>query len=147
MRMLIQRVSEARVEIRGKSVGAIDRGLLGLVGFCPDDGDSDLQWTLRKVSGLRIFPDEQRRMNRSLLDVDGGLLLVPQFTLLASTGRGMRPGFSLAAPPELARDLFARLTAAAGESVRSVQTGVFGADMQVHLINDGPVTFMLDSRQ
>jgi D-tyrosyl-tRNA(Tyr) deacylase len=144
---LIQRVSSAQVDVGGNTVGSISRGLCALV--CAERGDTDRQAEslLGKLVRYRVFGDESGRMNRSLLDVRGGLLLVPQFTLAADTRSGTRPSFTPAAPPDLARELFARMVAMAqagfaGE-LSSVQQGLFGADMQVSLTNDGPVTFWL----
>jgi D-tyrosyl-tRNA(Tyr) deacylase len=147
MRALLQRVREASVTVEGEVTGAIGHGLLVLAGVAADDTPDDRAWIARKIVQLRIFDDAAGVMNRSLLDVDGGLLVVSQFTLFASTRKGNRPSWSAAAPPEVARpmvDAFvAELAAAAG---RPVATGVFGAMMQVALVNDGPVTLWLDSR-
>jgi D-tyrosyl-tRNA(Tyr) deacylase len=143
---LIQRVTQSAVEVQGRTVGAIGAGILALVGVQPDDDESTAGRLLARVLGYRIFPDAQGRMNRSLADTGGGLLLVPQFTLAAETGKGTRPGFSTAAPPERARQLFEALVAQARAAHDPVASGEFGADMQVSLINDGPVTFWLESR-
>lgn len=146
---LLQRVSEARVVVDGAAVGAIGRGLLVLA--CAERGDTDEQARrlVARLLGYRVFPDDAGRMNRSLADLaaddpaQAGLLLVPQFTLAADTRSGTRPGFSPAAAPEEARRLFERLVAIARGEHPTVETGIFGADMKVHLVNDGPVTFWL----
>jgi D-tyrosyl-tRNA(Tyr) deacylase len=147
MRALVQRVREASVSVEGRVTGAIGSGLLVLAGVAADDAAEDRAWMARKIAQMRIFDDAAGVMNRSVLDVNGGLLVVSQFTLFASTKKGNRPSWSGAAPPEAARPLFeafvAELAAVAG---RPVATGVFGAMMQVALVNDGPVTVWLDSR-
>jgi D-tyrosyl-tRNA(Tyr) deacylase len=140
---LLQRVSQARVDIGGQTVGAIEQGLLVLVCAEPDDTEAVGQKLLAKILKLRIFSDEAGKMNRSLQDVGGGLLIVSQFTLAADTRSGNRPGFTGAAPPALGEALYDRLVALAREQHPEVQTGRFGADMQVHLVNDGPVTIPL----
>lgn len=140
---LLQRVSEARVVIAGETVGAIGQGLLVLVCAEPDDTDAVGEKLLAKVLKLRIFGDDQGKMNRSVQDVAGGLLIVSQFTLAADTRSGNRPGFTNAAPPALGEALYDRLVEAARQQHPLVQTGRFGADMQVHLVNDGPVTIPL----
>src|ERR1700729_3965561 len=142
---LLQRVSHAEVTVSGKSVGAIGPGLLVLVGVRPTDDEVSARRLLARVLLYRIFPDGSGKMNLSLTQVGGQLLLVPQFTLAADTAKGLRPGFSTAAPPEQARRLFESLVQAAREQHGSVETGIFGADMQVSLINDGPVTIWLES--
>lgn len=141
---LIQRVTEARVEVAGAVVGAIGPGLLALVAVQPGDGEAQVERMLERLLGYRVFADAQGRMNRSLAETGGGLLLVSQFTLAADTDKGMRPGFSRAAPPELAQALFERLLARARERHPQVETGQFGAHMKVALVNDGPVTFRLE---
>ncbi|GAA5235572.1 D-tyrosyl-tRNA(Tyr) deacylase [Verticiella sediminum] len=140
---LLQRVARASVHVEGEEVGAIGRGILLLVCAEPDDGDAQVDQLFDKVVRLRIFPDDEGRMNRSLRDVDGGLLIVSQFTLAADTRRGTRPGFSRAAPPERARRLYDLLVQRARAQVSPVACGRFGADMQVSLVNDGPVTIPL----
>ncbi len=142
---LIQRVTSAKVVVAGETIGAIGRGILALIGVQKGDTEGDAKRLLERVLGYRIFPDAQDRMNLSLRDIGGDLLLVPQFTLAADTGRGMRPSFSTAAPPEQGQALFARLLELARDSWPRVASGRFGADMQVHLINDGPVTFWLQA--
>lgn len=140
---LIQRVSRASVTVTDRVIGKIGRGLLVFV--CAERGDSESQLDalLAKVLACRVFADGAGRMNLSVVDVDGGLLLVPQFTLAADTRSGARPSFSPAAPPELGQHLFERFAAAARGLRKDVQTGEFGAHMQVELVNDGPVTIWL----
>lgn len=145
MKGLIQRVRGARVEIAGEVVGAIDQGLLALVGVEPQDDQASADRLLHRLLNYRVFGDDQGRMNRSLSDVGGGLLLVSQFTLAADTRSGLRPSFSSAAPPALGEALFDYLLAQARTRHLQVASGRFGADMQVHLINDGPVTFLLET--
>ena len=140
---LLQRVSSASVRVAGQEVGAIGRGLLVLVGVEKHDGEGQAKRLLDRLLGYRVFPDAEGRMNRSLADIAGGLLLVPQFTLAADTDKGTRPSFSSAAAPELGRRCFETLVAMARLRHRAVATGVFGADMAVALVNDGPVTFWL----
>lgn len=142
---LLQRVSCARVEVDGTVVGAIDAGLLVLVGVEKTDDQAAAARLLTRLLGYRVFADAAGRMNRSLADTGGGLLLVPQFTLAADTRSGARPSFSSAAAPEQARALFAHLLTLAGERHAPVAGGVFGAHMQVSLTNDGPVSFWLNS--
>lgn len=145
MKALLQRVSEADVTVEGRVVGAIGRGLLVLVGLEPDDDDARLRRMLERLLNYRVFPDEEGRMNLSLRDTGGGLLLVSQFTLAADTRKGNRPGFSTVAPPEQAAEQFARLVEMARDEHDPVGAGEFGAMMAVRLINDGPVTFLLES--
>lgn len=142
---LIQRVSSASVEVDGATVGAIGAGLLALVGVRPADDAASGARLLERLLSYRVFPDAADRMNRSLRDTGGGLLLVPQFTLAADTRGGTRPGFSTAAPPEQARTLFEQLLAAARAAHPEVASGRFGANMRVALVNEGPVTFWLES--
>lgn len=142
---LIQRVSEARVSIDGEVVGAIDRGVLALIGVRRGDDHAAVERLLERLLSYRLFPDVAGRMNLSLRDVAGGLLLVPQFTLAADTKKGTRAGFSTAAAPEEARHLFARLVDRARAAYAPVSTGVFGSHMLVALVNDGPVTFWLET--
>jgi D-tyrosyl-tRNA(Tyr) deacylase len=142
---LLQRVSEARVSVDGEISGVIGTGLLVLIGVQHDDNEARAGRLLDRVLGYRIFADAQGRMNRSVADIGGGLLLVSQFTLAADTRSGMRPGFSTAAAPEPARALFDHLVEQARQRHSPVATGRFGAHMQVQLINDGPVTFWLEA--
>ncbi len=144
MKLLIQRVSAARVEIAGEVAGSIDQGLLALVGIEPQDDQASLSRALHKLLNYRVFSDDAGKMNLSLKEVGGGLLLVSQFTLAADTRSGMRPSFSSAAPPAQGAALFDDLVALARAQHPRVATGRFGADMQVHLVNDGPVTFLLE---
>lgn len=143
---LLQRVSQASVSVDGRPVAAIGPGLLVLVGVRPSDGEAQADRLLERLLGYRVFGDEQGRMNRSLREHGGGLLLVPQFTLAADTQKGTRAGFSTAAEPGRARELFVYLVAQAHRTWPQVGSGEFGADMQVSLVNDGPVTFWLEAR-
>jgi D-tyrosyl-tRNA(Tyr) deacylase len=142
---LIQRVRQAHVEVDGMTVGAIDAGLLAFIAVQPGDGEAETGRLLERLLGYRIFADDEGRMNRSLAETGGGLLLVSQFTLAADTKKGMRPGFSTAAPEEAER-WFARLVELARTRHSRVEIGRFGAHMNVHLVNDGPVTFWLETR-
>lgn len=145
MKGLLQRVTGARVEVAGEVVGAIDQGLLVLVAVEPGDTQANAAKLLNKLLNYRVFSDAEGKMNRSLADIGGGLLLVSQFTLAADTQNGLRPSFSTAAPPALALALFDHLLTEARRLHPRVESGRFGADMQVHLVNDGPVTFMLQT--
>ncbi|QJP07319.1 D-aminoacyl-tRNA deacylase [Pseudomonas multiresinivorans] len=145
MKGLIQRVRGARVEVDGEIVGAIDHGLLALVGVEPLDDEDSVNRLLHKLLNYRVFGDDEGKMNLSLSDVGGGLLLVSQFTLAADTRKGLRPSFSSAAPPARGAALFDLLVEQARERHPLVATGRFGANMQVHLVNDGPVTFLLEA--
>ena len=145
MKALLQRVRAARVEVDGEVVGAIDQGLLVLIGVEPQDSEASADKLLHKLLNYRVFGDADGKMNLSLSDVAGGLLLVSQFTLAADTRSGLRPSFSSAAPPAQGAALFDYLLARTAERHPQVASGRFGADMQVHLINDGPVTFLLES--
>ena len=142
---LLQRVNEARVVVAGETVAAIDRGLLVLVGIEKRDTEAAAKRLLERLLGYRVFPDEDGRMNRSVADENGGLLLVPQFTLAADTRKGTRASFTPAAPPGEGRRLFEHLCALTRDAWPKSGFGQFGADMKVHLINDGPVTFRLTS--
>lgn len=142
---LLQRVSSAQVSVDGKTVGSIGPGLLVLVGVRPKDDEVSARRLLVRLLQYRIFPDGDGKMNLSLAQTNGQLLLVPQFTLAADTAKGLRPGFSTAAPPEQGRRLFDSLVQSARELRGQVETGVFGAHMQVSLTNDGPVTIWLES--
>ncbi|EEG09130.1 D-aminoacyl-tRNA deacylase [Pseudogulbenkiania ferrooxidans] len=148
MRVLVQRVSKAEVRVDGAVSGAIGPGLLLLVGVEEVDEQSDIDWLVRKIAQLRIFNDEAGVMNRSVLDVQGEVLAVSQFTLFASTRKGNRPSYSRAARGDISAPMFERFVATLAETLgKPVATGVFGADMNVGLVNDGPVTIWLDSRQ
>ena len=142
---LLQRVAEASVSVEGAVVGRINRGLLVLVGVQPADDVRIADRLLERILGYRVFPDAEGRMNLSLRDIGGGLLLVPQFTLAADTHKGTRASFTSAAPPGQGERLFAYLADRAREHHPDVAAGIFGADMQVALINDGPVTFWLEA--
>ena len=146
MLALIQRVSSAHVEVDGATVGRIGPGLLARVAVQPADGEVQAQRMTERLLGYRVFADADGRMNRSLADSAGGLLLVPQFTLAADTAKGMRPSFTSAAAPEHGRRWFERLVEIAKNVHRPVEIGRFGAHMHVHLVNDGPVTFWLEAR-
>lgn len=146
MLAVVQRVRQARVEVDGAVIGAIGTGLLVLVCAEPSDDEARADKLVDKLLKLRIFSDEQGRMNRSVQDVQGGLLLVSQFTLAADTSGGNRPSFTGAAPAEQGRRLYERVIATAQERHPDVATGEFGADMQVHLVNDGPVTIPITLR-
>ncbi len=143
---LIQRVLAARVEVEGRTIGAIEQGVLALIGVRRDDTPAAADRLLERIVTYRIFADDAGRMNRSLAEIRGGLLLVPQFTLAADTRQGTRPGFSTAAPPEAARSLFDYLVTQARTRHAPVAAGEFGAHMRVALVNDGPVTFWLETR-
>jgi D-tyrosyl-tRNA(Tyr) deacylase len=143
---LIQRVNEAEVRVGSERLGAIGRGVLALIGVQRGDSAEAGARLLERILSYRVFPDAVGRMNLSLREVGGGLLLVPQFTLAADTGKGTRAGFSSAAAPEAAQRLFADLLARAQGAYAPVSAGVFGAHMQVSLVNDGPVTFWLETR-
>lgn len=147
MRVVVQRVSEAAVSVEGRCTGRIGRGLLVLAGFEDADEDTDLDWMTQKLLRLRIFPDEQGVMNRCVTEAGGEILAVSQFTLYASTRKGNRPSWGRAARGEISQPLFARfLTRLSNDLGRPVPTGIFGADMQLSLVNDGPVTIAIDSR-
>jgi D-tyrosyl-tRNA(Tyr) deacylase len=144
---VIQRVSESSVTINGKVKSKIGTGLLVLLGIEEADGREDIEWLAKKIVNLRIFPDEQEVMNKSLLDVGGELLLVSQFTLHASTKKGNRPSYIKAARPEIALPFYEEaIRVIAVELGKSISTGTFGADMKVSLINDGPVTLIMDTK-
>jgi D-tyrosyl-tRNA(Tyr) deacylase len=140
---LIQRVTEARVVVAGETVGAIGAGILALVGVERDDGEAEAQRLAERVAGYRIFPDAAGNMNLSLRDTGGALLAVPQFTLVADTNSGTRPSFSSGASPAEGERLFAFFLSCCGKLLGKTQSGRFGADMKVSLVNDGPVTFWL----
>ena len=147
MRVVVQRVSEAAVAIGGRKVGRIGTGLVVLVGVEAGDTPADSAWLSAKLVALRIFPDDEGKMNRSIREIAGGLLVVSQFTLHAATAKGNRPGFTRAAKPEEAIPLYeAFLADLERETGRRPERGVFAADMQVSLVNDGPVTILIDSR-
>ncbi|MGH9389943.1 MAG: D-aminoacyl-tRNA deacylase [Vicinamibacteria bacterium] len=147
MKAVVQRVSSARVEVDGDTTGEIARGLLVLLGVARDDEETDAVWMAEKIVGLRIFEDDEGRMNRSLLEVSGSLLAVSQFTLLGDSRKGRRPSFIAAAPPETAEALYRSFVTKARSLGARTETGKFQAHMAVHLVNDGPVTILLDSRE
>lgn len=146
MRVLIQRVSEASVTINNRVHGKIDRGLLLFVGIEHDDTTEDIDWLVKKISQLRIFADSEGKMNLSVQDVNGSALVISQFTLHASTKKGNRPSYIRAARPEIAVPLYEQFIQSLANENVPVETGEFGADMKVQLINDGPVTIWIDSR-
>ena len=145
MRACVQRVSSARVRVEGETVGEIGRGFLVLLGVAAEDGPAELRWMVDKVFGLRIFEDGDGKMNLALADVDGELLVVSQFTLLGDCRKGRRPSFIDAAPPEIAERMYEEFVAAARAAEIRVATGKFRTHMEVELVNDGPVTLLLDS--
>jgi len=145
MRVVLQRVKEAHVNVDGATVGSIATGMVVLVGVTSTDSRQDADYLAEKIIHLRIFPDEARKMNRSLLEASGALLVVSQFTLYGDCKKGRRPSFDSAAPPDLARDLYDYFVERLRFRNIPVQTGVFQAEMEIHLVNDGPVTFILDS--
>ncbi len=147
MRVLVQRVAHARVEVEGEVTGQIERGLLILLGVAEDDGEDEVHLLANKVSKLRIFSDEAGKMNLSVSDVGGAVLVVSQFTLYADARRGNRPSYVKAARPEQADALYGRFVQVLGELGLETATGKFGADMQVSLLNDGPVTLWLDTAE
>ena len=147
MRAVIQRVTQSSVVVDETTTGEIGQGLLVLLGVEKEDTAADLKYTFEKTIGLRVFEDDQEKMNLSLLDVSGQLLVVSQFTLLGDVRRGRRPSFVEAAAPEIANQMYEEFVSMARAKNIDVQTGVFQADMAVHLINDGPVTILIDSRK
>lgn len=147
MRTVIQRVSRAQVKIDEKVTGAIDRGLVVFVGISADDKTKDLQWLAEKIVHLRIFEDDAGKMNRSITDIKGEMLIISQFTLYGDCRKGRRPGFSSAAPPLVAEPCYQQFVQEVRDKGIQVATGTFQADMQVELVNDGPVTLLLDSEK
>jgi len=147
MKAVIQRVTRASVHVEGKTVGQVESGLLVLLGAAKGDGETDGRYLVEKIRMLRIFSDEQGKMNRSLADIGGSVLLVSQFTLLGRMANGRRPSFDEAALPDEAKRLYEQVVAGLRDHGTHVETGVFAAHMQVELLNDGPVTFVLDSRE
>lgn len=147
MRLVIQRVTQASVSVSDEIIGSIDKGLLVLIGVHNDDNEEDIQWLSKKLLSMRIFSDVNDKMNLSVQDIEGSILVISQFTLFASTKKGNRPSYLQSAAPEKANKLYESFV----ENVRStgditVETGAFGADMKVRLLNDGPVTIIIDSR-
>lgn len=147
MRAVLQRVSRACVRVDGETIGEIGKGILILLGVGVDDNEQDAKYLVEKITGLRIFEDEERKMNLSLIDIKGGLLVVSQFTLYGDARKGRRPSYSDAASPEKANALYDFFVKEAREQVEKVETGTFRAMMYVELVNDGPVTILLDSRK
>lgn len=147
MRAVVQRVKRASVTVEGEVTGQVDGGLLVLLGVGPQDQEQDLEWMLRKITGLRIFPDEQGKMNLDLLQTGGALLVVSQFTLYGDCRKGRRPSFVGAAPPEMAEAMVDRFVERARQQGLRCQTGRFQAEMDVELLNHGPVTLLLDSQK
>jgi D-aminoacyl-tRNA deacylase len=147
MRAVLQRVRSASVDVDGKTVGRVGPGLLVFVGVASGDGPDDVRYISSKIRDLRIFPDEQGRMNRSVAESGGGILAISQFTLLADCRKGRRPSFDAAAPPEIARALYEDVVRELKTLGLAVEAGVFQAHMDVSLVNDGPVTMLLDSRR
>lgn len=145
MRAVVQRVTRARVEVEGETLGSIERGLLVLLGVARGDEERDAAWMAEKIPSLRVFEDEEGKMNLGLTEVGGALLAVSQFTLLGDARKGRRPSFVRAAPPEEASRLYERFVAMTRGRGLTVETGRFQAHMRVHLVNDGPVTILLDS--
>ncbi len=147
MKIVIQRVSEASVTIKSNKVAEIDNGLLILLGVVNEDSQEDINWLCNKITNLRIFPDEDGVMNKSLKDAEGDVILVSQFTLHASTKKGNRPSYIKAAKPDVAIPLYESFIETLQKTLgKKIQTGEFGADMKVHLVNDGPVTIIIDSK-
>lgn len=144
MRVVLQRVSRASVSVGSRVVGEIGRGFLVLAGFGPSDGDEQLQWMADKIAGLRLFADGEGRMNLGLAEVGGAVLVVSQFTLYGDARKGRRPSFVAAAPPQQAEPLYQRFAAALAQRGVPVETGEFGALMEISLVNDGPVTLLLE---
>jgi len=146
MKTVVQRVSEARVSVDGKVVGEISHGMLVLLGFAPEDSMDDLNWMINKLINLRIFKDNENKMNLSVQDIKGSILIVSQFTLYGDSKKGNRPSFVSAAGPEIAIPLYNSFISSLKDSFSGkVETGIFGADMKVSLINDGPVTLIIES--
>ena len=147
MRVVVQRVSESNVKVSGEVTGKISKGFMVLVSFVDDDTDGDLDWMSNKIINLRIFNDEEGKMNKSLLDLGGDILLISQFTLHASTKKGNRPSFIKAAKPEYANQMYEKFIEFLENSLgKKIQTGEFGGDMKVSIINDGPTTIIIDSK-
>ena len=147
MIIVLQRVLRASVAIESSVHSSIEKGFVALVGFQPDDSGEDLAFMVRKITNIRIFDDGKGAMNKSISDVGGDILLVPNFTLAADTTRGNRPGFSTAMTPDIAKPMFEKFVADVSSAYANVESGVFGADMKVSLINDGPITISLASKK
>jgi D-tyrosyl-tRNA(Tyr) deacylase len=145
MRVVLQRVTRASVSVENKIIGKINKGLLILLGITHTDNEQDVKWIVNKISGLRIFSDENGKMNKSIEDVNGEILLVSQFTLYGDSKKGRRPSFIDAAKPDIAIPLYEKVIEAIKIKNINITTGIFGADMKVELLNDGPVTLIIDS--
>ena len=147
MRVVVQRVSQSNVKVSGEVIGKINEGLMVLVSFVDEDNETDLDWMTKKIINLRIFNDDEGKMNRSVQDVGGDILLISQFTLHGSTKKGNRPSFIKAAKPDFANVMYERFIKVLEQSLgREIQTGEFGGDMKVSLVNDGPTTIIIDSK-
>ena len=147
MRVVVQRVSQSNVKVSGEVIGKIKEGLMVLVSFVDEDNDTDLDWMTKKIVNLRIFNDDEGKMNRSVQDVGGDILLISQFTLHGSTKKGNRPSFIKAAKPDFANVMYERFIKVLEQSLgKEIQTGEFGGDMKVSLVNDGPTTIIIDSK-
>ena len=147
MRVVVQRVSQSNVKVSGEIIGEINEGLMVLVSFVDEDNDTDLGWMTKKIINLRIFNDDEGKMNRSVQNIGGDILLISQFTLHGSTKKGNRPSFIKAAKPDFANVMYERFIKVLEQSLgKEIQTGEFGGDMKVSLINDGPTTIIIDSR-
>ena len=147
MRVVVQRVSQSNVKVSGEVIGEIKEGLMVLISFVDEDNDTDLGWMTKKIINLRIFNDDEGKMNRSVQDVGGDILLISQFTLHGSTKKGNRPSFIKAAKPDFANVMYERFIKVLEQSLgKEIQTGEFGGDMKVSLINDGPTTIIIDSK-
>ena len=147
MRVVVQRVSQSNVKVSGEVIGEIKEGLMVLVSFVDEDNDTDLGWMTKKIINLRIFNDDEGKMNRSVQDIGGDILLISQFTLHGSTKKGNRPSFIKAAKPDFANVMYGRFIKVLEQSLgKEIQTGEFGGDMKVSLINDGPTTIIIDSK-
>ena len=146
MKIVVQRVSKANVEVESKIVGEISEGLMLLIGICANDSEADADWLIHKILNLRIFSDEDGKMNKSIQEISGEILCISQFTLLADYKKGHRPSFIKAAKPEIAIPIFEHFLKQIKLSNLKIESGIFGADMKVSLTNDGPVTIVLDSQ-
>ena len=147
MRVVVQRVSQSNVKVSGEIIGEINEGLMVLVSFVDEDNDTDLSWMTKKIINLRIFNDDEGKMNRSVQDIGGDILLISQFTLHGSTKKGNRPSFIKAAKPDFANVMYERFIKVLEQSLgKEIQTGEFGGDMKVSLVNDGPTTIIIDSK-
>ena len=147
MRVVVQRVSQSKVKVSGEVIGEIKEGLMVLVSFVDEDNDTDLGWMTKKIINLRIFNDDEGKMNRSVQDVGGDILLISQFTLHGSTKKGNRPSFIMSAMPDFANVMYERFIKVLEQSLgKEIQTGEFGGDMKVSLVNDGPTTIIIDSK-